>query len=262
MPRKMNNEKNSMSILPSNSKINKDLMNVTPSSSIEHSIQQDSFKSKSLLRTITPTKLKLSSKESEHENKTSITPTIRTMKLETKVITPIKELKKEKLKKGQKLVLDIPVVSDSTIVSVTPVIESSEDVSEFTGVPRSKTVVDPKVRKVYKIIQKSTGALGGNGYNGAIYGELTITSMQKIIDILVDKCELTSNSRFIDVGAGLGKPNFHAAQYPGVRVSLGVELEEIRWQVRNPAYYLHSVFDSIYFSYRCITYTKFLLIIL
>jgi hypothetical protein len=30
-----------------------------------------------------------------------------------------------------------------------------------------------------------------------------------------------------------GKPNFHAAQDPRVRLSIGVELEEIRWQVRD-----------------------------
>ena len=38
--------------------------------------------------------------------------------------------------------------------------------------------------------------------------------------------------RFIDIGAGLGKPNFHVAQDPCCRLSLGVELEDIRWQVR------------------------------
>jgi hypothetical protein len=85
--------------------------------------------------------------------------------------------------------------------------------------------------EVYKVIQKATGALGGNGSNGAIYGELTIGSMQKIIKILVEKCDLNSDSRFIDVGSGLGKPNFHVAQYPGIKLSIGVELEEIRWQV-------------------------------
>lgn len=91
--------------------------------------------------------------------------------------------------------------------------------------------VDWKTERVYKIIQKATGALGGNGYNGAIYGELTMRSMQRIINTLIEKFDLNSSSRFIDVGAGLGKPNFHAAQDPGVRLSLGVELEDIRWQL-------------------------------
>lgn len=89
--------------------------------------------------------------------------------------------------------------------------------------------VSNEVKTVYKIIQKSTGATGGNGYNGAIYGELTAGSMQKVINFLVDSCELNSASRFIDVGAGLGKPNFHALQSPRVCLSIGVELEEIRW---------------------------------
>lgn len=91
--------------------------------------------------------------------------------------------------------------------------------------------VPSNVTAVYKTIHKATGTLGGNGYNGAIYGELTVGSMQKVINVLKEKCNMTNQSRFIDVGAGLGKPNFHAAQDPQVRVSLGIELEEIRWQV-------------------------------
>jgi hypothetical protein len=55
--------------------------------------------------------------------------------------------------------------------------------------------------------------------------------MQKVINVLKERCGMTSQSRFIDVGAGLGKPNFHAAQDPQVRVSIGIELEEIHWQV-------------------------------
>jgi hypothetical protein len=42
----------------------------------------------------------------------------------------------------------------------------------------------------------------------------------------------TFHNRFIDIGAGLGKPNFHVAQDVACRLSLGVELETIRWQVR------------------------------
>ena len=66
------------------------------------------------------------------------------------------------------------------------------------------------------MIRKTTGTLGGNGSTGAIYGELTMHSMHKIVNILMEKCELTADSRFIDVGSGLGKPNFHVAQYPGI----------------------------------------------
>jgi hypothetical protein len=45
-------------------------------------------------------------------------------------------------------------------------------------------------------INKSTGALGGNGATGAIYGELTMNSMQKIVNYLVVNCGLTSKSRY------------------------------------------------------------------
>ena len=87
------------------------------------------------------------------------------------------------------------------------------------------------MKKAYKIVRKTTGQLGGNGSTGAIYGELTMHSMQKLVNILMERCEMTKDSRFIDVGSGLGKPNFHVAQYPGVRMSIGVELELIRYQM-------------------------------
>lgn len=40
-----------------------------------------------------------------------------------------------------------------------------------------------------------------------------------------------SSSRFIDVGSGIGKPNLHVAQYPGVQFSCGVEMEHTRWSL-------------------------------
>ena len=52
--------------------------------------------------------------------------------------------------------------------------------------------------------------------------------MQDILDELKKKCRLSSRSRFVDVGSGLGKPNFHAAQDPNVCVSVGIESEYIR----------------------------------
>ena len=51
-----------------------------------------------------------------------------------------------------------------------------------------------------------------NGAGGAIYGELTTGSMQKVVDIMISHCGLGKDSVFIDVGAGLGKPNIHVAQ--------------------------------------------------
>lgn len=99
------------------------------------------------------------------------------------------------------------------------------------AVPRTKIAIKKETEIIYRLIRKSSGALGGNGYTGAIYGELTMHSMQRVIDFLVAECEFKSSSRFLDIGSGLGKPNFHVAQDPGVRLSIGVELEEIRWQL-------------------------------
>jgi hypothetical protein len=54
-------------------------------------------------------------------------------------------------------------------------------------------------------------------------------SMAKIIRYMIQFTKLNSSSRFIDVGSGIGKPNLHVAQHPGVEFSCGVEMEEVRW---------------------------------
>jgi hypothetical protein len=89
----------------------------------------------------------------------------------------------------------------------------------------------PNVNKAYKIVRKLTGSIGGNGYCGPIYGELTMGSMQKMIDLMMKHTSLDKTSRFIDVGSGIGKPNIHVAQYPGVAFSCGVEMEHARWSL-------------------------------
>ena len=89
----------------------------------------------------------------------------------------------------------------------------------------------PNVQRVYKIVQRHTGSIGGNGHGGAIYGELTIGSMQKMTDLMIKHTGLSKESRFIDVGCGLGKPNLHVAQYPGVNFSYGIEMQHVRWML-------------------------------
>ena len=88
-----------------------------------------------------------------------------------------------------------------------------------------------RIEKAYQLINSAFGGVGGNGSGGPIYGELTSGSMQLIIDTSVEFCELDRNSRFVDIGSGCGKPNAHVAQDPGVRMSIGVEVEPIRYQV-------------------------------
>lgn len=82
----------------------------------------------------------------------------------------------------------------------------------------------------YSIIRRASGAIGGNGSGGAIYGEVTTKSFQRVVDAL-KLHGLDCHSRFLDIGSGLGKPSFHAAQDPGCYVSVGVELELVRWQL-------------------------------
>jgi hypothetical protein len=94
-----------------------------------------------------------------------------------------------------------------------------------------RTFTEHEVSEVYKTIRKQTGSLGGNAAGGAIYGEITQASFQRVVDYLKDQCELTKASRFLDVGSGLGKPNFHVSVDPGVQVSYGIELEELRWHL-------------------------------
>mmetsp|Transcript_16823 Transcript_16823/g.32816 ORF Transcript_16823/g.32816 Transcript_16823/m.32816 type:complete len:633 (+) Transcript_16823:352-2250(+) len=85
------------------------------------------------------------------------------------------------------------------------------------------------LKMLYSLIRRKTGALGGGGSGGAIYGEVTQESFQRVVDVLVSKCGLNTESVFLDIGAGLGKPNFHVAISPGVKQSFGVELIGGRW---------------------------------
>lgn len=91
--------------------------------------------------------------------------------------------------------------------------------------------VPTNVKRVYEIVNKHTGSIGGNGHGGAIYGELTVGSMQKMTNLMMEYTNLSKESRFIDVGCGLGKPNLHVAQYPGVEFSYGIEMEQVRWML-------------------------------
>lgn len=97
------------------------------------------------------------------------------------------------------------------------------------GRPSVEIVVQDAVRKVYKTIKKRTGSIGGNASFGPIYGELTMGSMQKIINVMKEHTGFCSSSRFIDVGSGIGKPNLHVSIDPGVEFSYGIEVEHARW---------------------------------
>ncbi|KAL3940718.1 MAG: hypothetical protein SGBAC_004789 [Bacillariaceae sp.] len=170
--------------------------------------------------------------------------------------TTVKRGKTEK-SKARRTLFPANAPDDSSAVLVSPqpnkgLIGSEEDVEYATMQRKRKSTITsrppakrrlifgrlvsipeplPSVRQVYKIVNKLTGSLGGNGYSGPIYGELTMGSMQKMIDLMMEHTHLNQHSRFIDVGSGIGKPNLHVAQYPGVEFSCGVEMEHTRWSL-------------------------------
>lgn len=67
--------------------------------------------------------------------------------------------------------------------------------------------------------------------NFSLDGELTVGSMQKMVELMKTYTNFSSASRFIDVGSGLGKPNIHVCQDPKVEFSYGIEMEMSRWML-------------------------------
>ena len=126
--------------------------------------------------------------------------------------------------------------SDMELESATDVESITDKESNFLHTELLIARACGGVAIVYRCVQKATGSLGGNGSGGPIYGELTVGSMQAVINHLVRYCNLSPRSRFIDVGSGRGKPNFHVAQDPGVRLSIGIEVEPIRYAVSYMSY--------------------------
>jgi len=115
------------------------------------------------------------------------------------------------------------------------------------GLNKKAIEIPPNVQRVYHIVHKHSGSLGGNGHGGAIYGELTTGSMQKMTNLMIEHTGLSKSSRFIDVGCGLGKPNLHVAQFPGVDFSYGIEMEHVRWMIgmSNLEHVLKSAKDDV-----------------
>jgi 16S rRNA G527 N7-methylase RsmG len=78
------------------------------------------------------------------------------------------------------------------------------------------------LKLVYGILNRcaNVGAVGG-----AIFGEITQQKFQEIINYMKEHCEFNDESLFLDVGSGMGKPNFHAAIDPGCKVIIIVVMK-------------------------------------
>ena len=55
--------------------------------------------------------------------------------------------------------------------------------------------------------------------------------MYKIVELMKTHTGFSADSRFIDIGCGLGKPNLYVAQDPGVSFSYGIECEKDRYRL-------------------------------
>jgi len=152
-------------------------------------------------------------------------------KVRRKLITPINEISIENEETSKLLSTSVSVSLDERDY-LTPEEDPDDKSSIFSGSKgrkfESKTLLQDNVKTVYSIIKTRTGTIGGNGCGGAIYGETTAVSLQRVINLLKEHTGFDHTSRFIDVGCGLGKPNLHVAQDPGVAFSYGIEMEEVR----------------------------------
>ena len=81
---------------------------------------------------------------------------------------------------------------------------------------------------IYTLVHKCTGMIGGNGHGEAMYGEMIKSSIQRVVKKLMSDTGLSSCSRFLDVGCGLGKPQLHVAQMANVEFSYGIDIDELR----------------------------------
>ena len=55
--------------------------------------------------------------------------------------------------------------------------------------------------------------------------------MYKIVELMKTHTGFSADSRFIDIGCGLGKPNLYVAQDPGVSFSYGIECQKDRYRL-------------------------------
>jgi hypothetical protein len=141
-----------------------------------------------------------------------------------------KEANKRSKQKKNETTKENSSSSSSSLIQIQP-ITSSRFSARLVKDIEQEVVIDHKVSNVYSLIHKASNLPGGNSCNAPIYGEVTTVSFQKIVNYLKSSCNMCIDSRFIDIGSGLGKPNFHVAQDPIVRLSIGIEVDEIRYQV-------------------------------
>ncbi|CAD7695618.1 unnamed protein product [Ostreobium quekettii] len=86
------------------------------------------------------------------------------------------------------------------------------------------------VEALYHVMASIENKLGGGEGVVGVYGSITRTGIQAVVQCLVETCGMDEYSRLVDIGAGLGRPLMHAIVHPGVRSSWGVEVDIIKWE--------------------------------
>ncbi len=175
---------------------------------------------------------------------------------ENKMIKPSSSSTKAKLTKGRrKLPLSNILNIEESVVS-TPPAPSTPKKDQSLDELMAGLTISPKIKKadgsdkigtskkgkqaknkgdktviIYEKIKAVLGPVGGDACGGPIYGEVTFGSFQRILNVLENECGLNNDSIFVDIGSGLGKPNFHvtSAAKSGVKLSIGIEVVGDRW---------------------------------
>jgi len=110
--------------------------------------------------------------------------------------------------------------------------EMEQNSSKTGRMVRCSSRIATPIRQAYSIINtKKTGAecaFAGEKLT-PIAGEITMSSMERIIESMRKLTNFNSSSRIIDIGCGQGKPNFHFAIAVNPVLNVGIELVPMRW---------------------------------
>eukprot|EP00798_Chlamydomonas_sp_ICE-L_P021108 gene21108-27996_t len=85
-----------------------------------------------------------------------------------------------------------------------------------------------RIDNLYSIMGSIENKLGGGEGIEGIYGSVTQTGMQKVLDSMRYNTGLGKGSTMVDIGAGLGRPLLHALLDPGVAGTFGIELDHVK----------------------------------
>ena len=82
--------------------------------------------------------------------------------------------------------------------------------------------------RLYSAMQSAESKLGGGEGVEGLYGSITRTGTQEVLDCLALHACLCEDSVLVDIGAGLARPLLHAAVSHGVQHSFGIELDQVK----------------------------------